>query len=144
MFNTGYQTNVATAAGAHRWMTGTVPYTLLFAYAAPGTEVGFFSIQNFVLGAIFFLPVYITTLAVGGLAEVAICIYRKHPITGGFLVASALFPLILPATIPLWQVAVGILFGVIIGRNLWRCGNECSQSPDSACVILCLSRADIW
>jgi len=77
------------------------------------------TINNFVLGAIFFLPVYITTLAVGGLAEVVVCIIRKHPITEGFLVTSALFPLILPATIPLWQVALGILFGVIIGKEIF-------------------------
>jgi Na+-transporting NADH:ubiquinone oxidoreductase subunit B len=120
MFNTGYQANVATAAGAAAlddWHS--TLYTMFFSYAASGTEVGFFSIQNFVLGAIFFLPVYITTLAVGGLAEVAICIIRKHPITEGFLVTSALFPLILPATIPLWQVALGILFGVIIGKEIF-------------------------
>ena len=120
MFNTGYQANVATAAGAtpiDDWHSAL--YTMLFQYAAKGSEVGFFSIQNFVLGAIFFLPVYITTLAVGGLAEVAICIIRKHPVTEGFLVTSALFPLILPATIPLWQVSLGILFGVIIGKEIF-------------------------
>lgn len=120
MFNTGYQANVATAAGAaplQDWHTSL--YQLLgFSYASSG-DVGFFSLSNFVLGAIFFLPVYITTLAVGGLAEVAVCIIRKHPITEGFLVTSALFPLILPATIPLWQVALGILFGVIIGKEIF-------------------------
>ena len=121
MFNTGYQANVATSAGAtalQDWHTSL--YQLIgFSYAQAGTEVGFFSVSNFVLGAIFFLPVYITTLAVGGLAEVAICIIRKHPITEGFLVTSALFPLILPATIPLWQVALGILFGVVIGKEIF-------------------------
>ena len=120
MFNTGYQANVATAAGAAPladWHSSL--YTMFFSYAAAGTDVGFFSLQNLVLGAIFFLPVYITTLAVGGLAEVVVCVIRKHPITEGFLVTSALFPLILPATIPLWQVALGILFGVVIGKEIF-------------------------
>lgn len=121
MFNTGYQTNAAIAAGAaplKDWHD--VIYTTIgFAYASPGSSVSFLSLQNFVLGAIFFLPVYITTLAVGGIAEVIICIIRKHPVTEGFLVTSALFPLILPATIPLWQVGLGILFGVVIGKEIF-------------------------
>ena len=121
MMNTGYIANSATAAGATKlddWHT--MIYEIIgFSYAAKGSVVPFFSLSNFILGAIFFLPVYITTLAVGGLAEVAICIVRKHPVTEGFLVTSALFPLILPATIPLWQVGLGILFGVVIGKEIF-------------------------
>ena len=121
MFNTGYQANIATAAGAaplDDWHT--LIYQLLgFQYAAEGSAVSLFSLSNFALGAIFFLPVYITTLAVGGIAEVLICIIRKHPVTEGFLVTSALFPLICPPTIPLWQVALGILFGVVIGKEIF-------------------------
>lgn len=121
MLNTGYQANVATAAGAaalNDWHS-TIYTTLGFTYAASGESVSFFSLSNFVLGAIFFLPVYITTLAVGGIAEVLICIVRRHSVTEGFLVTSALFPLICPPTIPLWQVALGILFGVIIGKEIF-------------------------
>ena len=121
MLNTGYQANIATAAGAAAlddWHT--FIYQLLgFEYAALDSSVSFFSLSNFVLGAIFFLPVYVTTLAVGGIAEVLICIIRKHPVTEGFLVTSALFPLICPPTIPLWQVALGILFGVVIGKEIF-------------------------
>jgi Na+-transporting NADH:ubiquinone oxidoreductase subunit B len=126
MFNTGYQANVATAAGAlplADWHTDI--YQLLgFNYATLESvqlngSVRLFSLSNFVLGAIFFLPVYITTLAVGGLAEVAICIVRRHSVTEGFLVTSALFPLICPPTIPLWQVGIGILFGVVIGKEIF-------------------------
>jgi Na+-transporting NADH:ubiquinone oxidoreductase subunit B len=121
MLNTGYQANMATAAGAaplDDWHSAI--YTALgFAYATAGETPSLLSLSNFVLGAIFFLPVYITTLAVGGIAEVIICIIRKHPVTEGFLVTSALFPLICPPTIPLWQVALGILFGVIIGKEIF-------------------------
>jgi len=121
MFNTGYQANMAMAAGAAPladWHYAI--YTALGFKAEAGiAQPSFWAIQNMILGAIFFLPVYITTLAVGGLAEVAICIIRKHPVTEGFLVTSALFPLILPPTIPLWQVALGILFGVVIGKEIF-------------------------
>ena len=44
---------------------------------------------------------------------------RKHEINEGFLVTGLLFPLTLPPTIPLWQVAVGICFGVVIGKEIF-------------------------
>lgn len=72
-----------------------------------------------VFGALYFLPVYVVTLAAGGAAEVVFAIVRRHPVTEGFLVTSALFPLILPATIPLWQVALGIIFGVVLGKEVF-------------------------
>ena len=120
MFNTGYQANVATAAGAAAladWHN-TIYTTLGFAYAAAGDSVSFFSLSNLVLGAIFFLPVYITTLAVGGIAEVAICIIRRHSVTEGFLVTSALFPLII-TNHSIAVIALGILFGVVIGKEIF-------------------------
>ena len=44
---------------------------------------------------------------------------RKHEINEGFLVTGMLFPLILPPTIPLWQVALGISFGVVFGKEVF-------------------------
>lgn len=76
-------------------------------------------LDNFIYGALFFFPVYIVTLAAGGTAELIFSIVRKHEINEGFLVSSLLFPLILPPTIPLWQVAVGILFGIVIGKEIF-------------------------
>jgi Na+-transporting NADH:ubiquinone oxidoreductase subunit B len=75
--------------------------------------------DNFLLGLLYFLPVYIVTLIAGGLWEVIFSGVRKHPIYEGFLVTSLLFPLILPPTIPWWQVAAGISFGVIIGKEVF-------------------------
>jgi Na+-transporting NADH:ubiquinone oxidoreductase subunit B len=75
--------------------------------------------DNFVLGALYFLPVYLVTLIAGGLWEVLFSLVRKHEINEGFFVTSALFPLTLPATIPLWQVALGISFGVVIGKEIF-------------------------
>lgn len=73
----------------------------------------------FVHGALLFFPVYIVTLAVGGAWEVLFALVRKHEINEGFLVTSLLFPLILPPSIPLWQVALGISFGVVIGKEIF-------------------------
>lgn len=74
---------------------------------------------NAVFGALYFLPVYIVTLAVGGFWEVLFAVVRKHEVNEGFLVTSLLFPLILPPDIPYWQVALGISFGVVIGKEVF-------------------------
>jgi Na+-transporting NADH:ubiquinone oxidoreductase subunit B len=70
-------------------------------------------------GACFFVPVYATTFIVGGFWEVLFASVRKHEINEGFFVTSVLFALTLPATIPLWQVALGITFGVVIGKEVF-------------------------
>lgn len=70
-------------------------------------------------GALYFLPVFIVTNVVGGSWELLFCCIRKHDLNEGFLVTGMLFPLTLPATIPLWQVALGISFGVVIGKEVF-------------------------
>ncbi len=70
-------------------------------------------------GAFYFLPAYLVTNMVGGAWEALFSIVRKHEINEGFLVTGVLFPLTLPPTIPLWQVAVGISFGVVIGKEVF-------------------------
>jgi Na+-transporting NADH:ubiquinone oxidoreductase subunit B len=65
------------------------------------------------------LPIIVVSYAVGGVAELVFCIVRKHEINEGFLVTGMLFPLTLPPTIPLWMVAAGILFGVVIGKEVF-------------------------
>lgn len=115
MYNTGYQAHLAIEAGCqplNNWRTS------LF------TWMGFeFSSRNvfacFVHGALYFIPVYLVTLIAGGLVEVIFALVRRHEINEGFLVTSALFPLILPATIPLWQVALGIIFGILVGKEVF-------------------------
>ncbi|KXJ46474.1 MAG: NADH:ubiquinone reductase (Na(+)-transporting) subunit B [Cycloclasticus sp.] len=70
-------------------------------------------------GAMYYLPIYIVTVLVGGMWEVLFAIVRGHEVNEGFFVTSMLFSLILPATIPLWQVALGISFGVVIGKEVF-------------------------
>ncbi len=70
-------------------------------------------------GLLAFLPILIISYAVGGLAEGISAVLRKHEISEGFLVTGILYPLILPPTIPYWMVALGVLFGVVIGKELF-------------------------
>lgn len=65
------------------------------------------------------VPVFVVALVVGGAWEILFAIIRKRKLSEGILVISLLFTLTLPPTIPLWQVAIGISFGVVIGKELF-------------------------
>lgn len=113
-FNTGLQANNAIASGLEPsgWRAG-----LLGALGIgfnPGNPL-----VNMIHGALYFFPIYITTLVVGGIWEVIFATVRRHEVNEGFLVTSMLYTLILPATTPLWQVALGISFGVVIGKEVF-------------------------
>lgn len=115
-FNTGRQANMAIA--------GSEAVTALETWQSSAMQSLGFSfepalISNIVHGALYFLPVYIVCMTVGGLWEVLFSVVRKHEVNEGFLVTGMLFPLTLPATIPLWQVALGISFGVVIGKEVF-------------------------
>ena len=70
-------------------------------------------------GLILVVPLIFVSYAVGGTWEAIFAVVRKHPINEGFLVTGLLFPLVLPPTIPLWQAAVGVSFGVVIGKEVF-------------------------
>ncbi|MEN8470578.1 RnfABCDGE type electron transport complex subunit D, partial [Enterobacter cloacae subsp. cloacae] len=80
-------------------------------------DAGWISMMT--LGAVFFLPIYMTVFIVGGFWEVLFAIIRKHEINEGFFVTSILFALIVPPTLPLWQAAMGISFGVVIAKEIF-------------------------
>jgi Na+-transporting NADH:ubiquinone oxidoreductase subunit B len=75
--------------------------------------------KAFLTGARFVVPMIIVTYAVGFFWETLFASIRKHKISEGLLVSGLLFPLTLPATIPLWQVALGISFGIVIGKEVF-------------------------
>jgi len=116
LYNTGFQANLILGQLASiqpsNWQQ-----SLLIWLGIPFDPQNFWA--NILHGALYFLPVYIITLAVGGFWEVLFAIIRKHEIAEGFLVTSLLFPLILPPTIPYWQVALGISFGVVLGKEVF-------------------------
>ncbi len=116
MWNTGFQANVAMQslgiAGIEGWR-GMV-LALLGAGYDPNSVF-----DCFLQGLLYFLPIYIVTMVVGLGWEILFAGVRNHEVNEGFFVTGFLFSLIVPATIPLWQVAVGISFGVIIGKEVF-------------------------
>jgi len=114
MYNSGYQANLAMEAmgleEANGWRS--IPM-MMFGYNPMNP------VSNMVHGALFFLPIYIVTLAVGGVWEVLFATVRGHEVNEGFLVSSMLYTLILPPDMPLWQVALGISFGIVIGKEVF-------------------------
>ncbi|MEM9839528.1 MAG: NADH:ubiquinone reductase (Na(+)-transporting) subunit B, partial [Pseudomonadota bacterium] len=113
LYNVGLQTNTAIATyGPSGWRAGLIDLVGIgFNPANP--------FANFAHGLLYFLPIYITTLVAGGICEVVFATIRKHEVNEGFLVTSMLYTLILPASTPLWQVALGIMFGVVIGKEVF-------------------------
>ena len=75
--------------------------------------------DNLVFGAFHFLPLYVTIFVVGIAWEVLFATIRGHEVNEGFFVTSVLFALILPPSLPLWQAAVGISFGVVLGKEVF-------------------------
>jgi Na+-transporting NADH:ubiquinone oxidoreductase subunit B len=94
IYNTGYQAGVAL-----------------------GLDLGF--VPAMLRGAWVVLPMLMVSYIVGLFWELLFASVRGHKISEGFLVTGLLFPLTLPPTTPLWQVAVGISFGVVIGKEIF-------------------------
>ena len=116
MWNTGYQANTAMLAIGLETLPGWRETILLL--LGGGHDAGSIY-DNFLIGALYFIPIYAVTMAAGGFWEVLFSGIRNHEVNEGFFVTSFLYALILPATIPLWQVAIGISFGVVIGKEVF-------------------------
>jgi Na+-transporting NADH:ubiquinone oxidoreductase subunit B len=76
-------------------------------------------LSDIIKGAWYVLPIVFVSYLVGGICEVTFSIIRKHEINEGFLVTGLLFPLTMPPDVPLWQVAAGIAFGTVIGKEIF-------------------------
>ena len=116
LYNTGFQTNTALSTLNINEIAGWRIYLLQLT----GLGIDPASIvSNVSHGLLYFLPIYITTLVAGGICEVVFATIRGHEVNEGFLVSSMLFALTLPASTPLWQVALGIAFGVVVAKEVF-------------------------
>jgi Na+-transporting NADH:ubiquinone oxidoreductase subunit B len=98
IYNTGHQHFLATGQTAGLW-----------------EEFG----PKFMLGLQLVLPIVIVSYAAGGLVEAIFAVIRKHPLNEGFLVTGMLIPLVVPASLPLWQVALATIFAVVIAKEVF-------------------------
>ncbi len=114
MWNTGYQANLVIEAmglgGPDGWRGG----IMSLIGCDPSSLV-----SNFLHGALYFFPIYITTMAVGAFWEGLFNLIRGHEFSEAFMVTGLLFSLTLPPDIPLWQVAAGISFGLIFAKEVF-------------------------
>ena len=117
LYNTGYQANLAISQGAQPLDAWQMDVLLLLMGGADAAFNPSSMVANLMHGAVWFVPVFAVTGLVGGHLEMAFALVRKHEINEGFLVTMFLFPLVLPPTIPLWQVGVGIAFAVILAKE---------------------------
>lgn len=116
LWNTGYQANLAMSDlgrdSIPGWR-GSILEILGVGYD-PGSVLG-----SALHGFLYFVPIYAVTLLAGGAWEVLFALVRNHEVNEGFLVTSLLYALIMPPDLPLWQVALGISFGVVIGKEVF-------------------------
>jgi Na+-transporting NADH:ubiquinone oxidoreductase subunit B len=86
-------------------------------YSAINVEATFF--ENLIFGFWKFLPLLIVSYAVGLTVEFAFAISRGHSVNEGYLVSGMLIPLIMPVDVPLWMLAVSVVFAVVIGKEVF-------------------------
>ena len=106
IFNTGYQHFAAVDAA-----NGIIREASLLG--------NFITWENFLLGSIKVLPLVIVSYVVGLTVEFIFAVIKGHEVEEGYLVTGMLVPLIVPVDLPLWMLAVAVIFGVIIGKEIF-------------------------
>ncbi|HJN54149.1 MAG TPA: NADH:ubiquinone reductase (Na(+)-transporting) subunit B [Flavobacteriaceae bacterium] len=79
----------------------------------------FITWENFILGSTKVLPLVIVSYAVGLAVEFVFAVIKGHEVEEGYLVTGMLVPLIVPVDLPLWMLSVAVIFGVIIGKEVF-------------------------
>jgi len=116
MWNLGFQANTFIAATPG--VDGSGNWHEIFISLLAGHDPGSLW-DNFWYGAVYFIPIYAVTFIVGGFWEVLFAMVRGHEVNEGFFVTSVLFALSCPPNVPLWMVALGISFGIVIGKEVF-------------------------
>lgn len=94
MYNVGYQHNLAI-----------------------GGDMGFWAIVWY--GFLKILPLYLVTYIVGLAIEFGSAQIQGHEVNEGFLFTGLIIPMIVPVTVPLWMLALAVIFAVIIGKEIF-------------------------
>ncbi len=105
MFNAGYQSHLA--LGEIQKVSG--------GFFSPE----FWTLDNFSLGFWKILPLLLVSYGVGLGVEFLFATIKGHEVEEGYLVTGMLVPLIVPIDIPLWMLAVAVIFGVVIGKEVF-------------------------
>ncbi|MDH7445087.1 NADH:ubiquinone reductase (Na(+)-transporting) subunit B [Aquimarina sp. 2201CG14-23] len=104
MFNAGYQHNLA---------EGEIEKAIGF------FSTSFWSFDNLIIGLWKVLPLLVVSYVVGLTVEIIFAVIKKHEVEEGYLVTGMLVPLIVPVDTPLWMLAVAVIFGVVIGKEVF-------------------------
>ncbi|APG65613.1 NADH:ubiquinone reductase (Na(+)-transporting) subunit B [Tenacibaculum todarodis] len=104
MFNAGYQHNAA--------INGFTEGMSFF-------SGNFWNLDNLLIGAAKILPLVIVSYGVGLIVEFIFAVIKGHEVEEGYLVTGMLVPLIVPIDLPLWMLAVAVIFGVVIGKEVF-------------------------
>ena len=86
-------------------------------YSAIQVESSF--LENMSFGFSKFLPLLLVSYGVGLTVEFAFAVYRGHSVNEGYLVSGMLIPLIMPVDVPLWMLAISVIFAVVIGKEVF-------------------------
>ncbi len=105
MFNAGFQHNVA--------VNGNFTSGMSFFSGE------FWNLENLFIGAVKILPLVLVSYGVGLLVEFIFAVIKGHEVEEGYLVTGMLVPLIVPIDIPLWMLSVAVIFGVVIGKEVF-------------------------
>ncbi|MBZ2188036.1 NADH:ubiquinone reductase (Na(+)-transporting) subunit B [Alcanivorax sp. JB21] len=115
IYNTGYQANLQISEFGFSAIEGW--RTALVAGLTGFDHTSFFA--NFLHGLVYYVPIVIVVYGTGFLWEGLFAWKRGHEVNEGFFVTGILFTLILPPAIPLWQVFLGVSFGIVIGKEVF-------------------------
>lgn len=105
MFNAGFQHNIAVNGN--------------FSAGMSFFSGDFWNLDNLFIGAAKILPLVVVSYVVGLTVEFIFCVIKGHEIEEGYLVTGMLVPLIVPVDIPLWMLSVAVIFGVVIGKEVF-------------------------